>query len=107
MAEPADLALLVFGVNDTTHLTASKSWLQALAGMASALEGKGCRVAFSGVPPLQYFSALPWLLRKLMGWRASLLNHELQRLAQRLGALHCVLDLPFEARYLAEDGYHP
>jgi len=107
LAEPADLALLVFGVNDTTHLTASKRWLQALAGMASALEGQGCRVAFSGVPPLQYFSALPWLLRQLMGWRASLLDHELQRLAQRLGALHCVLDLPFEARYLAEDGYHP
>ena len=21
--------------------------------------------------------------------------------------LHCVLDLPFEAHYLAEDGYHP
>ncbi|TRO30722.1 SGNH/GDSL hydrolase family protein [Pseudomonas sp. ALS1131] len=107
LAEPADLALLVFGVNDTTHLTSSKRWLQALAAMADALAARGCRVAFSAVPPLQHFSALPWLLRQLMGWRASLLDRELQSLAQYQGALHCVLDLPFEAHYLAEDGYHP
>lgn len=97
----------MFGVNDTTHLTPSKRWLQSLAGMAAALGGRGCRVAFSAVPPLQHFSALPWLLRQLMGWRASLLDCELQRLAQRLGALHCQLDIPFEPAYLAEDGYHP
>ncbi|PZQ42907.1 MAG: lysophospholipase [Ectopseudomonas oleovorans] len=107
LMEPADLALLVFGVNDTTHLTPSKRWLQSLAGMAAALGEQGCHVAFSGVPPLQHFSALPWLLRQLMGWRARLLDAELQGLAQRLGALHCRLDLPFEAHYLAEDGYHP
>lgn len=107
LAEPADLALLVFGVNDTTHLTASRRWLQALAAMADALAARSCRVAFSAVPPLQHFSALPWLLRQLMGWRASLLDRELQSLAQHLGALHCALDLPFEAHYLAEDGYHP
>jgi len=107
LGEPADLALLVFGVNDTTHLTPSSRWLQALAAMAEALEGQGCRVAFSAVPPLQHFSALPWLLRQLMGWRASLLDRELRALAQRLGVLHCALDLPFEPAYLAEDGYHP
>lgn len=107
LSEPADLALLVFGVNDTTHLTPSKCWVKALAGMARALSGQGCRVAFSAVPPLQHFSALPWLLRQLMGWRARLLDQALQQVAQELGALHCALDLPFEAHYLAEDGYHP
>ncbi|MBH3341090.1 SGNH/GDSL hydrolase family protein [Pseudomonas mendocina] len=107
LAEPADLALLVFGVNDATGLTASKRWLQALTAMADALAARGCLVAFSAVPPLQHFSALPWLLRQLMGWRARLLDGELQNLAQRLGAMHCALELPFEAHYLAEDGYHP
>lgn len=107
LAEPADLALLVFGVNDTTGLTASKRWVCSLTAMADALAARGCLVAFSAVPPLQHFSALPWLLRQLMGWRAGLLDGELQRLAQRLGAMHCALDLPFEVRYLAEDGYHP
>lgn len=107
LAEPAELALLVFGVNDTTQLTPSARWLQALAGMADALKGQGCRVAFSAVPPLQHFSALPWLLRQLMGWRARLLDAELRRLSERLGAEYCALELPFEPRYLAEDGYHP
>lgn len=107
LAEPADLVLLVFGVNDTTHLTPARRWHQALVEMAEAFRGQGCHVAFSAVPPLRHFTALPWLLRQLMGWRASLLDRELQALAQRSGALHCALDLPFEARYLAEDGYHP
>ncbi|MGQ7956604.1 SGNH/GDSL hydrolase family protein [Pseudomonas sp. SP16.1] len=107
LAEPADLALLVFGVNDTTHLTSGARWMQALAGMADALNTRGCRVAFSAVPPLQHFSGLPWLLRLLMGWRASLLDRELRVLALGLGAQHCALDLPFEPHYLAEDGYHP
>jgi lysophospholipase L1-like esterase len=107
LEEPADLALLVFGVNDTTRLTTSKRWVGSLMEMADALAARGCLVAFSAVPPLQHFSALPWLLRQLMGWRAALLDHELQGLAQRLGAMHCALDLPFEAKYLAEDGYHP
>jgi lysophospholipase L1-like esterase len=107
LEEPADLALLVFGVNDTTHLTTSKLWVGSLKAMADTLAARGCLVAFSAVPPLQHFSALPWLLRQLMGWRAALLDHELEGLAQRVGAMHCALDLPFEAEYLAEDGYHP
>jgi lysophospholipase L1-like esterase len=107
LAEPAELALLVFGVNDTTHLTPSARWMQALAGMADGLRGRGVRVAFSAVPPLQHFSALPWLLRQLMGWRAHLLDAELRMLSGCLGAEYCALELPFEPRYLAEDGYHP
>ena len=107
LAEPADLALLVFGVNDTTHLTSSARWQASMATMATALAERGARVAFSAVPPLQHFHALPWLLRMLMGWRALLLDGELQVLAARLRAQHCALDLRFEAQYLAEDGYHP
>lgn len=105
--ESADLALLVFGVNDTTHLTSAARWRQALARMAADLSAQGACVAFSAVPPLQHFAALPWLLRQLLGWRASLLDDELQALTRRVGALHCALDLPFEAHYLAADGYHP
>lgn len=107
LAEPVDLALLVFGVNDTTHLTSSARWQASMAAMAEALVGRGALVAFSAVPPLQHFHALPWLLRMLMGWRARLLDRELRALAGRLAAQHCALDLRFEAQYLAEDGYHP
>lgn len=107
LAEPADLALLVFGVNDTTHLTPSRRWHSALCGMADSLRARGVRVAFSAVPPLQHFSALPWLLRQWLGRRARLLDGELRVLSGRSGAEYCALNLPFEPRYLAEDGYHP
>lgn len=107
LTEPADLALLVFGVNDTTHLTSSKRWQAALRGMAVGLREQGMTVAFSAVPPLQHFRALPWLLRQLLGWRASLLDRELRAVAQEQQAQYCELSLAFEAHYLAEDGYHP
>lgn len=107
LSEPVDLAVLVFGVNDTTALTSSARWKRALTHMTGALRGQGAQVALCAVPPLQHFTALPWLLRQLLGWRARLLDQELQVVALEVGALHCALDLPFEARYLAEDGYHP
>ena len=105
--QPFDLALLVFGVNDTTHLTSLSRWDAALGGMAEALAVRGARVAFSSVPPLQHFSALPWLLRRLLGMRAGLLDVRLRQLADRLGAVHHAVELEFSAEYLARDGYHP
>jgi lysophospholipase L1-like esterase len=104
---PADLALLVFGVNDSTRLSSGDAWSGALRLMAQALRGQGTRVAFSGVPPLQHFSALPWLLRQLLGARGRLLDLRLRELAQELGAEHCPLTLEFVPGYLAVDGYHP
>lgn len=107
LEQPVDLALLVFGVNDSTHLTSLARWQAALAGMATALQAHGAQVAFSSVPPLQHFSALPWLLRRLLGWRAGLLDARLRQLAGRLGAGHHAIELEFAAAYLARDGYHP
>ncbi|WP_413243473.1 SGNH/GDSL hydrolase family protein [Pseudomonas sp.] len=105
--ESFDLALLVFGVNDTTHLTALRRWRVSLGSMAEVLVARGTRVAFSAVPPLQHFGALPWLLRHLLGMRAALLDACLRRLAERLGVGHHPLSLAFSADYLALDGYHP
>jgi lysophospholipase L1-like esterase len=105
--QPFDLALLVFGVNDTTHLTLLPRWEAALGSMAEALAARGTRVAFSSVPPLQHFSALPWLLRRLLGMRAALLDARLRQLAASLGAGHHAVELEFSAEYLARDGYHP
>ena len=107
LGQPFDLALLVFGVNDTTHLTSLSRWQAALGGMAEALAARGARVAFSSVPPLQHFSALPWLLRKLLGWRASLMDRHLRRVCLEEGVEYQRLALEFSADYLARDGYHP
>ena len=107
LGQPFDLALLVFGVNDTTHLTSLARWEAALGSMAEALVARGAAVAFSSVPPLQHFTALPWLLRRLLGLRAGLLDTRLRQLAVGVGASHHTVDLEFSAEYLARDGYHP
>lgn len=105
--ERVDLALLVFGVNDTTALTSMRRWQSSLALMADELAARGARVAFCGVPPLQHFTALPWLLRRLLGVRAALLDVRLRRIAEHSGAGYYPLSLQFSAEYLALDGFHP
>ncbi|MDO8698706.1 MAG: SGNH/GDSL hydrolase family protein [Pseudomonas sp.] len=107
LAAPADLLLLVFGVNDSTQLSSLRAWRQALTCMTQALQAQGAQVAFTAVPPLQHFSALPWLLRRVLGLRGTLLDRQLRAVARQLGASYCSVELEFAADYLAEDGYHP
>lgn len=107
LSEPVDLALLVFGVNDTTALSSLQQWQKPLRLMAQQLTDGGAQVAFSAVPPLQHFRALPWLLRQLLGARGRILDRSLEKLADELGVQHCAVQLEFAREYLAEDGYHP
>ncbi|WXL27074.1 SGNH/GDSL hydrolase family protein [Ectopseudomonas mendocina] len=102
-----DLALLVFGVNDTTHLTSLKRWASEQAAMVESIQARGIRVAASGVPPLQHFRALPGLLRYLLGERGALLDVALKQRSVAIGVQHVPIELEFSAAYLAEDGYHP
>ena len=102
-----DLVLLVFGVNDTTHFSSRQRWQAALEGLARAFSATDCKVAFTAVPPIQHFSALPWLLRKVLVWRATLLDQQLAEVAGRLSAGHCQVMLEFAPEYMARDGYHP
>lgn len=107
LSEPADLVLLVFGVNDTTHLSSLSRWEGALRALSQRMTAHGCRVVFTGVPPMQHFSALPWLLRRLLGLRAGLLDGELRRISAQEQAQYARLELQFADGYLARDGYHP
>ncbi|MDP3848451.1 MAG: SGNH/GDSL hydrolase family protein [Pseudomonas sp.] len=107
LAAQADLLLLVFGVNDSTQLSSLRSWRQALTCMTQALQAQGAQVAFTAVPPLQHFSALPWLLRRVLDLRGALLDRQLRAVARQLGASYCPVALEFTADYLAVDGYHP
>ncbi|MCY1265323.1 GDSL-like Lipase/Acylhydrolase family protein [compost metagenome] len=102
-----DLVLLVFGVNDTTHFSSSRRWQDSLRCLIGHFRGQGAEVACAAVPPLQHFSALPWLLRVLLGWCAALLDRQMHGLARRTGARHCTATIEMQPRYLAVDGYHP
>ncbi len=106
-SEAVDLALLVFGVNDTTHFSARRAWQRALSELAEHFVRQSAQVAFTAVPPIQHFTALPPLLRRVLGARARLLDGDLQQLAEAREHAYCALDLQFADEYLAADGYHP
>lgn len=107
LAAPVDLVVLVFGVNDTTHLSSLRAMGLQCPGHLHQRLAPGAQVAFTSVPPLQHFAALPWLLRQVLGLRGALLDRHLRRLAEQLGAQHCAVELEFAHEYLAIDGYHP
>lgn len=102
-----DLVALVFGVNDTTHFSSSERWQISLRRLIEHFQGRGARVVCTAVPPLRHFSALPWLLRQLLGWRAALLDRQLRGLAAFHGAGYYAVGLEMQPQYLAIDGYHP
>ena len=87
-----DLALLVLGVNDTTHLTSRRQWRTRLACLLAGLSSCSVQVGVTAVPPLGRFTALPQPLRQV---------------AARQHALYLPLDLSFESAYLARDDFHP
>lgn len=105
--EAPDLVVMAFGVNDTTHFTSRSRWRQALEGLGRPFLQRGACVAFSAVPPLGHFRALPWPLRLLLGWRARLMDRVLAETTSPMGALHCTATLAMRPDYLAIDGYHP
>lgn len=105
-----DLALLVHGVNDTTRFTSAAGFrARQDALMARLREVHGVqRFVLSGVPPMHHFPLLPQPLRWVLGCHAERLDGVLAGLAeQREDCAHLALDLPYEPRSVAVDGYHP
>lgn len=107
--EPCDCALLVLGVNDTTHFTRLSRWRQRMTELVSIVRGK-CTgpVIVAGVPPMHKFTALPQPLRAWIGLRAAILDAELQRaVVGRSGVSYAPVPALVEPGHLARDGYHP
>lgn len=110
-ATPVDLALVAFGVNDTTAFRSVSSWRRDLLAMLEALRVRCAPtcVIVSGVPPVAHLPALPQPLRWVMGLKAQVLDAEIRALAQTLPrTLYVPLLLDTHDRsMLAQDGYHP
>lgn len=106
-----DLVVVLLGVNDTTQLSCLRRWQDSLEQIVASLREQAQtaagHVVFSGVPPLQYFTALPWLLRYLLGLRAAMLDRAMRESAAALGAQYLPLTMGFSAQLMAVDGYHP
>jgi lysophospholipase L1-like esterase len=109
--EPVDIALVAFGVNDTTAFRSAAAWRQDLRNVLEALDAR-CRpqlLIVSGVPPVARFPALPQPLRWVLGLKANVLDAVVRDLVATLPqAVYVPLALdPQDSGMMAEDGYHP
>ncbi|RZI44364.1 SGNH/GDSL hydrolase family protein [Herbaspirillum sp. HC18] len=109
--QPVDIALVAFGVNDTTAFRPVTRWRNDLHAVVKAVEAR-CSpglIVLSGVPPLRYFPALPQPLRWVMGLKSNVLDLAVRELAAELPGVCYVppmLDTTDRAM-MASDGYHP
>ncbi|MDD4356676.1 MAG: SGNH/GDSL hydrolase family protein [Smithellaceae bacterium] len=112
MLEPErfDVVVTSIGVNDITHQTGLKKWIEQHGRIIELLKGKfQCRhIILSGVPPMHLFPALPQPLRWYLGERARHFNNHLKKFTN--DEKHCMyieIDYPLEPEYMAADGFHP
>ncbi len=110
-ALPADVAVVVTGVNDVVDQVRPATALAARADLVAALRQRtGVRhVVLTPVPPMHKFSGLPQPLRWLAGRDAAAHERALARwVALQSGISHLPFDLPLhDPTMLARDGFHP
>jgi len=113
--EPADLAIVVSGVNDVVDQVPSRRAVQSRELLANTLRNRhGVRhVVFCPLPPIHQFPALPQPLRYAMGADARRHNVALREWAheraQRVGDVSYAAmdDLQLNRGVMASDGFHP
>lgn len=106
----ADLAVVVSGVNDVTGQVASHRAVASREALANWLRNAaGVRhVAFTPVPPMQVFPALPQPLRWVAGADAARHNRALREWTRSREDVSCVdLKLSTHPEAVAADGFHP
>ncbi len=107
---PADVAVVLSGVNDVIDLVPTRRAVQQRAEMADWLlaEGRAQHVVFAPLPPVHRFPLLPEPLRRVMGDDARRHDEALARWAATrsdVSHIHIAFDLSPAA--MAEDGFHP
>ncbi len=113
-AQPAEMLLLVLGVNDVTAQRSPEAFVQHYAALVAAVQKHtGAAVVLAqAAPPMQHMPALPWPLNAYFGAWARSLNQALQAwCAQGQGQQHQASYLPTPTDWrqgdTAPDGFHP
>lgn len=107
---PFDAILVSAGVNDVISLHGIERWRNDLDDLLKMLSNRwpGAVIAFSGLPPMNHFPALPQPLRAVFGLRARQFDAVLH---ERSNAFENVIHIPLEFEANAEsfsaDGFHP
>jgi lysophospholipase L1-like esterase len=107
---PADIAIVVLGVNDVIDQVPSHRAVQQRAELVDWLrEHAGVRhVVFAPLPPVHRFPLLPQPLRHVMGRDARRHDEAVARwAAARDDVSHLPIDYALGPEHMAEDGFHP
>ena len=107
---PADVAVVVSGVNDVIGLVTPRRALQQRAALADWLldEGRAAHVVFAPLPPVHRFPLLPEPLRRVVGADAQRHDEALARwAATRRDVSHTAIDFELGPEHMADDGFHP
>jgi lysophospholipase L1-like esterase len=107
---PAELAVVVLGVNDVVEQVPSHRAVQQRAALADwLLANAGARhVVFAPLPPMHRFPLLPQPLRHIAGGDARRHDDAMARwAATRLDVSHVPIALELGPESMADDGFHP
>ena len=108
--EPFDVAILALGVNDVTRAVTRRQWIGRQQALHRLLQDRfGVRrIYVSGLPPMGLFPLLPQPLRWVLGAQAKRLDGALAEVGSKDNPVcHVPFDFPHQARFFAEDGFHP
>lgn len=107
---PADVAVVVLGVNDVVEQIPSRRAVAAREAIANRLRNAhgAAHVVFAPLPPVRRFPGLPQPLRWVAGADADRHDQAVARwAAERDDVSHVPIDLPLHHGVMADDGFHP
>jgi len=108
--KPADVAVVVLGVNDVIDQVPSHRAVQHRAALADWLRAQAAvrHVVFAPLPPVDQFPLLPQPLRWIMGRDARRHDAAMARwAATRPDVSHVPIAIRLDASCMASDGFHP
>jgi lysophospholipase L1-like esterase len=107
---PADVAVVVLGVNDVVDQVPSQRAIAAREAIANRLRNAHgvSHVVFAPLPPVHRFPGLPQPLRWVAGRDARRHDDAVAAWARtRSDVSHVPIDLPLNREVMAADGFHP
>jgi len=107
---PADVAVVITGVNDVVEQIPVRRALAQRAALADWLLGQGLarHVVFAPLPPMHQFPLLPQPLRSVIGADARRHDHALARwAATRSDVSVATMAVELTPETMASDGFHP
>ncbi|MFC2995935.1 SGNH/GDSL hydrolase family protein [Acinetobacter sichuanensis] len=105
-----DIAVVSIGANDVTKPLLLSHWSKRLNALHQIFKDKFAvkYMIYTSLPPMHLFPAIPQPLRYFLGETARQFNDVLnKKFAEQKDSTVLSIDIPFDAAYMATDGYHP